>query len=95
MAEKVIFEFRVKRDEDGCGFEVRRGEGRLGVFGPDIGACCPPGGFPGMPQPGPPPGFPPGKDRLRNNMRETLDFFERIYDDLFGEEESDENVQPD
>lgn len=95
MAEKVIFEFRVKRDEDDCRFEVRRGEGCLSAFGPDIGACCPPEGFHGMPQPGPPPGFPPGKHRLRHNMRETLDFFERMYDDLFGEEGSDENVQPD
>lgn len=82
MTEKVIFEFRVKHDEEGGGFEVRHGED-LGFW-----ACCPPHDIPRPPSarwPKPPHS---GRDRVRHHMRETLDFFEQMYDDLFGEEEA-------
>lgn len=94
MAEKVIFEFRARRDEDGCGFEVRHGQGHFTVLGPDIGACCRPGGIPGGPRAGGARRSHRRSDKVRSHMRETLDFFERMYEDLFGEEESGGSGDP-
>jgi hypothetical protein len=89
MAEKVIFEFRARCDEDSHGVEVRHGHGCFAVFGLDMWPCCPPEGVPRGPHAGRPKGSHPGRDKARHHVRETLDFFERMYDDLFGQGESD------
>ena len=85
MAEKVIFELRVRREKDGYGFEVRHGEDHFTLLGLDIGPCCPLGDMPGESN-----RQQRDRDKVRHQMRETLDFFEQMYDDLFGEQVSDE-----
>ncbi len=90
MAEKVIFEFRAQRAEEGYQYEVRRGKKRFTVSKPFERECCPPVFV----------CFGPGiksqnwsrriRDDSRRRMRETLDFFEGLYDDLYGEAESSE-----
>lgn len=83
MAERVIFEFRADHDEGGCGFEFRHSMDDL--FSPSILACCRVMGVSGMPWAEGPRRSRRNRDKVRRHMRETLDFFERMYDDLFGE----------
>lgn len=91
MAEKVIFEFRATRDKDGCAFEFKHGEDHFTLFGPDIWACCPAEGIPGESRVERVKRSRRSRDRVRRRMRETLDLFERMYDDLFGGERLDQS----
>jgi len=93
MAEKVIFEFRADRDERSCGFEFGHDMDDW-PFGPSILACCEVIGVAGMPHTGRPRRSRRNRDRVRHPMRETLDFFERMYDDLFGQEEPGDSKDP-
>ena len=92
MAEKVIFEFRADRDEGGCGFHF--GSGMDGLFDPSILACCRAAGIPGMPRAGGPKRSRRSRDHGRHHMRETLDFFERMYNDLFSGAASSQSREP-
>ena len=89
MVEKVIFEFRAD-DEGGCGFDF--GPGMDDLLGPSILACCQVMSIPGMSHIGGSRRSRHFRDKARHHMRETLDFFERMYDDLFGGEESGEST---
>jgi hypothetical protein len=82
MAERILFEFRTKRDEDGYRFEFRPGEGELMVCGPFswAGWGCRPSTSGWADR---------AWERSRRTMRETLDAFERMYEDLYGGEEQE------
>ena len=88
MADKVIFEFSAGDDEGGCGSEFGHGKGHFALFGPSIVACCHGTGVLRGPCAGEAGHSRRGRDKVRRHMRDTLEFFEGIYDDLFGEEES-------
>jgi hypothetical protein len=88
MAEKVIFEFRVTDDEKGRGFCVRHDGDCAEVFAPILVTGCQEGPVPWV-------DFSPSsrrhhrnKQKARRHTRHTLDFFERVYDDLFRDKES-------
>lgn len=93
MAEKVIFEYRSTQDEDCCAFELGHNFDCTPAFGPVMVYCHADPGH--------------GKRRVarskrarrrqddaRRDMREGLDFLERMYDDLFGDEGSGESRDP-
>ena len=87
MAERILFEFCTKRDEDGYRFEFRPGGGEGVVCGPFSWVGCGPGFGPCGPW------WAEWADRAwersRRKMRETLDSFERMYEDLYGGEEQE------
>lgn len=88
MAEKVIFEFRVKQDGERCGFEVRHGGKHFTTLGRDFSARCRQGsGASGVHHHGGRTVSELNQDEARRRTRETLDFLEQMYDDLFSEEE--------
>ena len=86
MAEKVIFEFKAQNNaEGGCRFGFGHGTHCFRASGPDVWAWCWGGHESRVPGSG-------GSARPRHkrgtgrqHVRETLSFFERLYDDLFGE----------
>ena len=93
MAEKVIFEFHAQNNGEGaCGFEFGHGKRRCRMSGPDVWAWCwrehesrvPGSGRSERPR--------HKRGRARQHMRETLDFFEELYDDLFGESAQGESA---
>lgn len=90
MPEKIIFEFRVTENEGGCGVEFRSGDKSFTVPGPDFSAWCRDGGSDEVHYHGPPKWSRRRTDEARHHMRETLDFLEQMYGDLFGEEDSTE-----
>lgn len=94
MTEKVIFEFRADDDESGWGFECGHGLDDLLGPEPSILACCGATGTPGMFHGGGLKRSHHFRDNMRHHMRETLDLFEQMYDDLFGREESNESEDP-
>ncbi len=85
MAEKVIFEFRAEEGEDGYRFEFRNPDLDCMGLTPFLMSCCqtaPMGGLFG--------GRASSKHsraKARRRMRNTLDFFQKMYDDLYGEDE--------
>lgn len=87
MAEKVIFEVRVKQDEEGCGIEFKHGARHFTVFGPDFSAWCRGAGVARAHRAWGPKWSHRDRDEARGHMRETLDFLEQMYDDLFDEED--------
>ena len=89
MAEKVIFEFRVKENAAGCGVEFRHGDRSFTVSGTSFPAWCQEGGPVGVHHPGQTMWSHRKADETRHHMRETLDFLEQLYSDLFGEQDSD------
>jgi hypothetical protein len=91
MAEKIILEFRADDHEDGCGCGYGHGWDSFLAFGPAIMAFCTEMGVPGAPPAERPQQAHGRRDKARHDMRETLDFFERMYDDLFGGEASSES----
>jgi hypothetical protein len=93
MAEKVIFEFRADRDESSCRFEFGHDMDDW-PFGPSIRACCEVISVAGVPHTGMPRRSRRSRDKARHPMRETLDLFERMYDDLFGQEEPGYSKDP-
>ena len=86
MAEKVIFEFHADQVESDCGFGF--GHRMNGLFGRSDLDCCRMMGIHGT-SCGEEPEQSDYRDQAHHHMRETLDLFERIYEDLFGREESD------
>jgi hypothetical protein len=80
MAERILFEFRTMRDEDGYRFEFRPGWGEGMVCGPFSWAGCGPwtAEWAGR-----------ARERSRRSMRETLDAFKQMYRDLYGGEEQE------
>jgi hypothetical protein len=86
MAEKVIFEFRADRDEGKCRFEF--GRNMADLFESSIAACCDSMGMSAVFCAGQPKQSQRNSNEARHHMRETLDFLEQMYDDLFGERET-------
>lgn len=83
MTEKIVFEFRADHKQSGCGSGF--GHSICDLFGPSILDCHDMMSVHGMSCGG------RSKqsyheDRARHHMRDTLDLFERLYKDLFGEE---------
>lgn len=91
MAEKVIFEFHAENGESGYGFGFKQGMDGCMVFAPFDLACCRSMFIPGMPSAGGPRRYHRLRDKTRRRIGETLDFFERMYDDLYGGGGSGEN----
>lgn len=86
MTEKVIFEFRTKQDEKGLRYEIKYPAEGIAVHAPVRKDFCSP--------------FIPCSSskrdikrvcrlRMRSSwqMRKTLDYYERMYEDLYGEEQ--------
>ncbi|MEA3441760.1 MAG: hypothetical protein U9R58_15905 [Chloroflexota bacterium] len=86
MTEKVIFEFRTRQDEKGMRYEIKYPADGIAVHAPAWKDFYP--------------SFLPCSSskreikracrlRLRSRwqMRKTLDFYERMYEDLYGEEQ--------
>jgi len=82
MAERVIFEYRAgdpgRKAEQDCCFASGPG------FGPVVWAFCRTMGDAEHPASGRPKRSRRSGDGPRHRMRETLDFLERLYDDLYG-----------
>ena len=86
MAEKVIFEFRAQNNGEGaCAFELGHGTHCCRVSGPDVWAWCWGGHKSRVPGSGRSAQPRHKRGRARQHMRETLDFFEELYDDFFGD----------
>ena len=85
MSEKVIFEVRVEETEDGYNYVFKHDKETFGESGPDF-----------MKRFFPVSGLGPGKKfrkfrkRAKRRMRRRLDFFEKVYDELYGKEDADE-----
>lgn len=90
MSDKVIFEFRVKENEAGCGVEFSHGDSRFTVSGPGFSAWCQESGSASVLHHCTPKWSHRKTDEARHHMRETLDFLEQLYGDLFGDEDSTE-----
>jgi hypothetical protein len=94
MGEKVIFEYRANESEGGFEIRFNSGSGGCAVFGPTIWGCCTTLDAPrsrGKKQSRHKRQF---KEKSRRRMRDTLDFLERMYGDLYGGEESSEKEPP-
>lgn len=91
MAEKVIFEFRARREGDDCVYEIRHPEEGITVQIPAVkrsaGKTIPHPFFHGLPCMMVPKRTSRTRKKSRKRMRDTLDFYERIYDELYGGEE--------
>ena len=90
MSEKVIFEFRVKENEGGCSIDFRHGGRHFTVPGPNFSAWCQESDSASVLHHGAPMWSHRKTDKAQNHMRETLDFLEQLYSDLFGDEDSTE-----
>lgn len=90
MAEKVIFEFRADHKDGSCesGFE----DATDGLFDSFVSACCRVTDTDRMSR-GARPQRSYYRDKTRHQMRETLDLFEQMYEDLFGVEADREREQ--
>ena len=88
MTEKVLFEFRAQREDDGSRLESGHGPDDL-VSGPFAWACWHPGSTACLPRAKEPRRARRLSDRLRGSVRMTLDFFEQFYGDLYGGPEPD------
>ncbi len=97
MTERIIFEFRALEGEQGTRFEFSHADETMADPGPFIFHCCPGSHFgcgfhvtAAGAGPGPFPGARSGvrgrRRRRREDMRGTLDFFMRMYRDLYGDE---------
>ena len=87
MSEKVIFEVRVKENEDGCSVDFRHGDRRFTVPGPDFPLWCQESCSAGVLHHDAPKWSQRRTDEAQHHMRETLDFLEQLYRDLFGDED--------
>ncbi len=94
MAERVIFEFRAGEDVPLGGFEFRCGERRFKPFGPSMWACCHAAVVPQRSQDAAPKRSQHNRRSASRHLRETLDIFQSIYDDLYGEEDPDPDGEP-
>jgi hypothetical protein len=92
MTDKILFEFRSEKSDQGTRYKVRRGEGdfkelkprKSGFFPPML--CCP---MPWMVKPRHSRRL---NERSRRRMRATLDFYEQMYADIYEEPEADEST---
>jgi hypothetical protein len=87
MTEKVIFELRREQSEDGIRYKVRRGDGDFKVLKPHKRGFHPPMLFCPMPWMKMPWHSRRLRNKSRRRMRATLDFYEQMYADLYGEPE--------
>lgn len=85
MSEKVIFEFRVEENEDGYSYVFNHDKEAFGEWGPSFMKRFFPSSTKGA------------SKRLRKfrkiaerRMRHRRDFFEKVYDELYGQEEEEE-----
>lgn len=85
MAEKVIFEFRGSNGEGGFEFGIMHGMDGCMVDPPPGLACYQSMFFHGMRRSRGSRRANHFRDKTRRRIGETLDFFERMYDDLYGE----------
>lgn len=92
MTEKVLFEFRSEQSDQGTKYKVRRGEGDFKELKPHISGFFPPMLFCPMPWMVKPWHSRRLKEKSRRRMRATLDFYEQMYADLYGEPETDETT---
>ncbi len=83
MIEKVLFEYRVERDESGYHYNFRRGDQSVEIKSsiPFNGFACRRGG-----RFWPKPAFRAGYQgsRRRHAARKTLDALEKLYQDIYG-----------
>lgn len=85
MTEKVLFEFRSEQSDQGIKYKVRQGEGDFKELKPRKPHFFPPMFFCPLPW-----HSRRLKERSRRRMRATLDFYEGMYADLYGEPEAGE-----
>jgi len=95
VAEKVIFEFRARREGDNYCYEIMHPEEGITVQTPAVkrsaGKTIPHPFFHGLPCRMAPKRTSRTRKKSRKRMRDTLDFYERIYDELYGEGEPQNN----
>ena len=93
MAEKVIFEFRAESNEKRIRYKYRRGDGDYKVLNPPRRSYHPPMLFCPVPWVRGPWISRRRRDKTRRRMRATLDFYEQMYDELYGESDVDKTTQ--
>ena len=91
MTEKVIFELRAEPSEEGTRYKVRRGDGDFKILKPSKRGFRPPILFCPVPWVRGPWRSRRLRNKSRRRMRATLDFYEQMYDDLYGEPEEDKS----
>lgn len=85
MSEKVIFEFRVEESEDGFNYVFKHDKETFGEAGPSFMKRF----FPSFTM------EPSNKLQkfhkiAKRRMRRRLDFFEKVYDELYSQEDEEE-----
>ena len=85
MSEKVLFEFRVEETEDGYNYVVNHDKETFGESGPYFLRRF----FSPMKK-GSRKRFRKFRKVARRRMRRRLDYFERVYDELYGPEAEEE-----
>ena len=88
MSEKVIFEFRVEETEDGFNYVFNHDKETFGEAGPAFMKRF-------IQSSGEGPGKRIRKFRklAKRRMRKRLDFFEKVYGELYGQEDVDEDEE--
>lgn len=85
MSEKVIFEFRVEEDEDGYDYVFKHDKETFGESGPAFMKR-----FLSFSGKGPGKRVRKFRTLAKRRMRRRLDFFEKVFDELYGQEDDDE-----
>jgi hypothetical protein len=86
MAERVIFEYRAGGRRGKRRFDFEHG-GFVSAFHSSIRACFQPGEETGQRFQEKVVRFSRRRRKARRRVRKTLEFFERLYDDLYGSDE--------
>ncbi|OGO18370.1 MAG: hypothetical protein A2Z14_15485 [Chloroflexi bacterium RBG_16_48_8] len=85
MSEKVLFEFRAEEDEDGYTFVVKHDKEAIPAWCPAIKNRS----FPSLKE-GAMKRFRKYRTLSKRRMRRRLNFFERMYEELYGPREKSE-----
>lgn len=85
MSEKVLFEFKAEETDDGYTYVFKHDKETFGDAGPSFLKR-----FFGSSSRGPSRRFGKFRRMARRRMRRRLDFFENVYDELYGPEDEDE-----
>ena len=88
MSEKVIFEFRVEETEDGFNYVVNHDKETFGEAGPAFMKRFLP-----FSSHGPSKRLKKYRKFAKRRMRKRLDFFEKVYGELYGQEDADEDEE--
>ena len=89
MAERVIYEFRARQTDDGVQYEIKHPGGGKAVRYPSVLGICPPF-FRWMPARSARRRARAMKAKSRNHMRRRLDFYEKLYQDMYGGDDDDQ-----